>query len=79
MFVFRKIWRALFSSNIRFEIRSFALSPSICRYIAQKEKNMIRDPNEIGSTNESELSRNVTRRKLNFPKEELCGFVSVFM
>ena len=37
---------------------------------------MIRDPNEIGSTNESELSRNVTRRKLNFPKEELCGFVS---
>ena len=25
MFVFRKIWRALFSRNTRFEIRSFAL------------------------------------------------------
>ena len=25
MFVFRKIWRALFSSNTRFEIRPFAL------------------------------------------------------
>ena len=29
MFVFRKIWRALFSWNTRFEIRPFALSPTI--------------------------------------------------
>ena len=28
MFVFRKIWRALFSWNTRFEIRPFALSPT---------------------------------------------------
>ena len=30
MFVFRKIWRALFSWNIRFEIRPFALLPTLC-------------------------------------------------
>ena len=30
MFVFRKIWRALFSSYLRFEIRPFALSPTSC-------------------------------------------------
>ena len=30
MFVFRKIWRALFSCNTRFEIHSFALLPTIC-------------------------------------------------
>ena len=30
MFVFRKIWRALFFWNIRFEIRPFALLPTIC-------------------------------------------------
>ena len=29
MFVFRKIWRALFSWNTRFEIRPFALSLTI--------------------------------------------------
>ena len=29
MFVFRKIWRALFSWNTRFEIRAFALIPTI--------------------------------------------------
>ena len=29
MFAFWKIWRALFSSNTRFEIRPFALSPTI--------------------------------------------------
>ena len=29
MFVFRKIWRALFSSNTRFDIRPFALLPTI--------------------------------------------------
>ena len=29
MFVFRKIWRILFSLNIRFEIRPFALLPTI--------------------------------------------------
>ena len=28
MFVFRKIWRALFSCNTRFEIRPFALLPT---------------------------------------------------
>ena len=28
MFVFRKIWRALFSWNTRFEIRPFALLPT---------------------------------------------------
>ena len=28
MFVFRKIWHALFSLNTRFEIRPFALLPS---------------------------------------------------
>ena len=28
MFVFRKIWRAWFSSNTRFEIRPFALLPT---------------------------------------------------
>ena len=31
MFVFRKIWRALFSWNIRFEIRLFALLPTNSR------------------------------------------------
>ena len=29
MFVFRKIWRALFSCNTRFEIRPFAILPTI--------------------------------------------------
>ena len=29
MFVFRKIWRPLFSSNIHFEIRPFSLLPTI--------------------------------------------------
>ena len=29
MFVFRKIWRALFSRNTRFEIRPFALLSTI--------------------------------------------------
>ena len=33
MFVFRKIWRALFSCNARFEIRPLALLPTICIYI----------------------------------------------
>ena len=36
----------------------------ICHYVAHKEKNMIMDPNEIGSENESEFLRNVTRGKL---------------
>ena len=30
MFVFWKIWRALFSYYLRFEIRPFALLPTIC-------------------------------------------------
>ena len=29
MFVFRKIWRAFFSLNTRFEIRPFALLPTM--------------------------------------------------
>ena len=32
MFVFRKIWRALFSWNTRFEIRPFALLPTFRQY-----------------------------------------------
>ena len=32
MFVFRKIWRALFSCYLRFEIRPFALSPTIYQF-----------------------------------------------
>ena len=30
MFVFRKIWHALYSCNTRFEIRPFALLPGVC-------------------------------------------------
>ena len=30
MFVFRGIWRVLFSCNTRFEIRPFALLPTLC-------------------------------------------------
>ena len=30
MFYFRKIWRALFSRHLRFEIRPFALLPTNC-------------------------------------------------
>ena len=30
MFVFRKVWRTLFSWNTRFEIRPFALLPTYC-------------------------------------------------
>ena len=33
MFVFRKIWRALFSWNTRFEIRPFTLLPSNCEFV----------------------------------------------
>ena len=33
MFVFRNIWRALFSWNTRFEILTFALSPTISSYM----------------------------------------------
>ena len=32
MFVSWKIWRALFSWNIRFEIRAFALLPTILQF-----------------------------------------------
>ena len=32
MFVFQKIWRALFSWNTRFEIRPFALLPTNSRF-----------------------------------------------
>ena len=33
MFVFRKIWRALFSCNTRFEIRPFPLLSTKCLYV----------------------------------------------
>ena len=33
MFVFRKMWHALFLCNTRFEIRSFALLPTLSNYI----------------------------------------------
>ena len=33
MFIFWKIWRALFSCNTHFEIRPFALLPTILRKI----------------------------------------------
>ena len=33
---FRKIWRALFSWNTRFEIRTLALLPAICRNILSR-------------------------------------------
>ena len=36
MFVFREIWRALFSWNIRFEIRPFALLPTTLEAAAQR-------------------------------------------
>ena len=32
MFVFRKIWRDLLSCYLRFEIRPFALLPTLCRH-----------------------------------------------
>ena len=35
MFVFRKIWPALFSSNTRFEIRPFALLRTKCNFLSQ--------------------------------------------
>ena len=34
MFVFRKIWRALFSFNTRFQIRPFALLPTNSEFCA---------------------------------------------
>ena len=37
MFVFRKIWRALFSWNPRFEIRAFALLPTVCPSVKVKK------------------------------------------
>ena len=43
MFVFRKIWRALFSCNTRFEIRPFALLPTNCStaiYLTLKIQNI---------------------------------------
>ena len=40
MFVFRKIWRALFSRNTRFEIRPFALLPT---YYGRLIYNMVPD------------------------------------
>ena len=41
MFVFRKIWPALFSCNIRFEIRPFALLPMHCRDILKSYSEFI--------------------------------------
>ena len=34
MFVFRKIWRALFSWNTRFEVRLFALLPTQSQFFS---------------------------------------------
>ena len=34
---FRKIWRALFSRNTRFEIRPFALSPVIIKSVRNQK------------------------------------------
>ena len=45
MFVFRKIWRAFFSWNTRFEIRSFALLPSnswLCFWQFPSSRNVLR-------------------------------------
>ena len=36
MFAFRKIWRDLFSCNIRSEIRSFTLLTTICKLPTEK-------------------------------------------
>ena len=43
----------------------------ICGYVAHKEKNIIMDLKDIGSKNKSELLRNATREKFEFPKEQL--------
>ena len=48
MFVFQKIWRALFSRNTRFEIRPFALQSTISNlvrfsYAASDEKARYQD------------------------------------
>ena len=42
MLVFRKIWRALFSLNTRFEIRPFALLPT------RNDKGVARSPAKLG-------------------------------
>ena len=60
------------SSNLN-KIKRSSLD-CICGYVAHKEKNMIMDLNDIGSKNKSELLRNATREKLDFPKEELFDF-----
>ena len=39
MFVFREIWRALFSWNTRFENRSFALLPTSCTIATKLDRN----------------------------------------
>ena len=43
----------------------------ICGYVAHKQKNMNKDPNQIGSKNELESQRHVTREKKELTKEEL--------
>ena len=41
MFVFRKIFRALFSCYLHFEIRPFALLPTSCSFIGRYRKVLI--------------------------------------
>ena len=42
MFVFQKIWRALFSCNTGFEIRLFALLPTSCYYFRAEQELLLR-------------------------------------
>ena len=47
MFVFRKIWRALFFWNTRFEIRPFALLPAIYQLITWISKDVSETPSSF--------------------------------
>ena len=49
MFVFRKIWRALFSCYLRFEIRPFPLSPMNYNCAGSDKQNKL--PKYWNSTN----------------------------
>ena len=42
IFVFRKIWRAFFFRNTRFEIRPFALLPTNCELLFKKKNYKLR-------------------------------------
>ena len=45
MFVFRKIWRALFSTNVCFEIRPFALLSTKYKQIFQRNLKKLKSCN----------------------------------